>query len=102
MPKRIPILAAKNLAKRYDLRQVILLGWDGDKTHVVTYGKSLEDCDMAAAGGNKLKKSFGWPEDLMAYPSRVRRIQDELEVAKKRITELEAEAQKSSEGRSGT
>jgi hypothetical protein len=74
MPKRIPIAAARRFAQEHNLRQVIVLAWDGELTHVVTYGKTLEDCDQAAAGGNKLKAALGWPESLRAEPSRVRKL----------------------------
>ena len=48
MPKRIPILAAENIADKYNLKQVILIGWDGDLVHIVTYGKTKADCKAAA------------------------------------------------------
>lgn len=74
MTKRIPITAAKGIAQAHGLRQVILLGWDGERTHVVTYGKSMQDCRQAAEGGNKLKRALGWPEELCNdKPARARR-----------------------------
>lgn len=83
MPKRIPIKAARELAQQYDLKQAIVVAWDGERTHVVTYGKSVEDCDQAALGGDLVKKALGWPESLMgALPSRVKAL-------KRRIRELE-------------
>jgi hypothetical protein len=48
MTKRIPILAAKNVADKYGLKQVLLIGWDGERVHVVTYGKTKADCEAAA------------------------------------------------------
>lgn len=48
MPKRVPVAAAKAAAEKYDLRQVILVGWDGDLVHIVTYGKTKADCALAA------------------------------------------------------
>lgn len=48
MPKRIPIKAAKRVAEEHGLRQVILLGWDGENTHIVTYGVTKADCAAAA------------------------------------------------------
>jgi hypothetical protein len=48
MPKRIPISTAKAVAERHDLKQVLLIGWDGERTHVVTYGVTKEDCAAAA------------------------------------------------------
>ena len=85
MPKRIPIKAAKDISRRFSCPQVIILAWDGRMTHVVTYGKSIEDCDQAAQGGNQVKKAIGWPELLCnAEPSRVSKL-------KARVKELEKE-----------
>ena len=48
MPKRIPIATAKQVADKHGLKQVLLIGWDGERTHVVTYGVTKDDCDKAA------------------------------------------------------
>ncbi|HYD87153.1 MAG TPA: hypothetical protein VEA80_06750 [Vitreimonas sp.] len=48
MPKRIPIETAKSVAQKHDLHQVLLIGWDGALTHVVTYGATPHDCALAA------------------------------------------------------
>ena len=48
MVKRIPITTAKEVAQKHDLSQVLLIGWDGERVHVVTYGKTKEDCAHAA------------------------------------------------------
>lgn len=79
---RLPIKAAKDVSVTYNLRQVILLAWDGARTHIATYGKSLDDCSQAAAGGNILKQKWGWSE-CNDQPSRVKHLE-------KRIAELEA------------
>jgi hypothetical protein len=84
MPARIPIKAAKDVANIYKCRQVILMAWDGERTHCVTYGKTVEDCDQAARGGNRIKVALGWPESLMDEPSRVKKL-------KERIASLEAQ-----------
>lgn len=85
MNTRIPITSAKEVATKYDLTQVIIVAWDGEKTHVVTYGKSITDCDQAARGGEFIKKALGWPQELWrTEPPRVKRL-------KQRIEELEAE-----------
>ena len=87
MPKRIPISVAKKVAEEIDCRQVIVLAWDGKLTHVITYGKTVEDCDQAAQGGNKIKKILGWPEDLQAEePSRVKRLKNEIETLKEELS----------------
>lgn len=77
MPQRIPIKAAREVAKDYSCRQVIVLAWDGELTHIVTYGESTEDCAQAAAGGNMLKQKWGWPE-CNDQPSRVKKLEKEL------------------------
>lgn len=83
MPKRIPITAASSIAKTHGCRQVIVVAWDGEKTHVVTYGVSQEECGQAADGGNLVKRALGWPESLCsAEPSRVVKL-------KTRIKQLE-------------
>jgi hypothetical protein len=85
IPKRIPIAAARDLATQYDLRQVVLMAWDGKLTHVVTYGRTVVECDQAAQGGDLMKKAMGWPEKhLGQLPSRVKALQ-------RRVRELEAE-----------
>ena len=66
--------------------QVILLAWDGTRSHVVTYGKTVEDCAQAAAGGNMLKQRWGWPE-CNDQPSRVKKLQAEIEDLKARLLE---------------
>lgn len=48
MPKRIPIKTAEYVAARHDLKQVLIIGWDGEHVHVVTYGRTKEDCAAAA------------------------------------------------------
>lgn len=48
MPKRIPIATAKLVAEKHDLKQVLLIGFDGELVHVVTYGKTKADCAAAA------------------------------------------------------
>lgn len=78
MPKRIPITVAKTVATTTDCRQVIILAWDGELTHVVTYGKTVEDCAQAAEGGNRLKAFLGWPENTMSQPSRVKKLEKEI------------------------
>lgn len=76
MTKRLPILALKKLAKEYGLRQVIVIAQNADDTtvHVATYGRSIEDCKLAAESGNHLKRHMGWPDDLCnEVPARLRR-----------------------------
>lgn len=62
--KRIPIRAARQVAQEFGQRQVVMVTWDGETTHVVTYGKTATDCDQAVQGGNFVKKALGWPENM--------------------------------------
>lgn len=72
--KRLPIKAARDIAMKYDLDQVILLGWSRVRrmSWTVTFGRSVVDSEQAAMGGNRVKKALGWPETLCeAIPRRV-------------------------------
>ncbi len=64
MPHSIPWSVAQEVAEAQDCRQVIICAWDGQRTHVLTYGKSVDDSDQAAQGGNFVKKALGWEERL--------------------------------------
>lgn len=71
---KIPISVAQKISEEYDMSQVIVVTWDKveGRTHVVTYGKSLQDCTEAAQGGNFVKKALGWPDELChAVPERL-------------------------------
>jgi hypothetical protein len=64
--KRVTITAAKEIANKFDKDQVIIISFskkDG-QTWVTTYGRTVEDCQQAAEGGNKLKRAMNWPEEL--------------------------------------
>jgi len=101
MIRRLPIKAIKDLAKQYDLEQVILFGWDGECSHCVTYGRTVVDCDQAAQGGNKIKKMLGWPDRTMAVPSRVlalKRTVKKLKAELKGLKEERAERKREEEG----
>jgi hypothetical protein len=72
--KRIPIAAARRIAKDYGATQVVIWAFGPGGQHVTTYGVSLEDCNLAAIAGNHVKKAAGWPlKKCDAVPSRVKR-----------------------------
>ena len=48
MTKRIPIKAAREVAEKHGLRQALIIGFDGERVHVVTYGRTKEECALAA------------------------------------------------------
>lgn len=72
---KIPISAAKTIADEYGQSQVVVVTFDKETglTHVITYGKSNEECAQAAIGGNFVKRALGWPESLCnAKPERLK------------------------------
>lgn len=73
--KRLPIQAAKDLAKKYDQDQVILVTWDkkDNRIHSVSYGKTRSDCKQAAIGINMVREALGFPEEKChATPTRAK------------------------------
>ena len=81
-PTRIPIAAAKRIAKEHGYEQVVIMarhperepGFGDGREHVTTYGTTILHCDVAARMGNKLKRILGWPESYCQdKPARVRR-----------------------------
>jgi hypothetical protein len=52
----IPVLEARAIAEKYGKDQVLVFAWDRESghMHVTTYGKTLEDKEMAAAGGDRV------------------------------------------------
>lgn len=65
--KRIPIKAAKAIAKDYGYDQVIIVARSvGEKggEHMTTYGKNKEHCGIAAQCGKFLQeKIMGWHDE---------------------------------------
>jgi hypothetical protein len=88
---RIPIIAAKRIADEYGQNQVVLVTFDKSDgtTHVVTYGKSVEECAQAAQGGNFVKRALGWPESLCNAKSARARRGDALAALARDIEERE-------------
>ena len=73
MGKRIPISDAKAIGKKLGYSQVVIVAFDKQTgtTSVCTWGDSVDDCIQAATGGNFVKKSLGWPDNLChAQPKR--------------------------------
>ncbi len=75
--KRLPIKCARDIGRTVGVDQVVVLAWSRKTglTHVVTWGRTLEDCDQAAQGANRMKVEMRWPEkDCQAEPSRVKKL----------------------------
>lgn len=87
MPKRIPIKVVREFARKYSLTHVVMLAHDGERDHVVTYGKTIEQCSQAADFGNKLKDDLGWPKSLHAQPSRVKKLEKKIKILEDELSE---------------
>lgn len=63
--KQVPVKMARAVAEAYDQDQVVIVCFNKEhsKTCVTTYGRTVEDCDEAALGGNMVKRALGWPEE---------------------------------------
>ncbi len=63
--KQVPIKMGRAIAEAYNQDQVVIVCFNKEhsKTSVTTYGKTVEDCDQAALGGNMVKRALGWPEE---------------------------------------
>jgi hypothetical protein len=58
--KKVPIKAAKEIAKNFDKEQVVIVTfnqWSGYT--VTTYGSDKEKCKQAAMAGDFVKKAIG-------------------------------------------
>lgn len=59
--KRIPIAAAKRIAKEYGYDQVVIYARKvGEGEHMTTYGVTKLHCSIAAKIGITLQKFMGW------------------------------------------
>lgn len=88
MPVYIPIKVVRELGKQLGLVEVVLLAWDGKLTHVVTWGKSVDDCSQAADLGNSIKEYLGWPKHD-DQPSRVRKLQAKIKELEAALASIE-------------
>ena len=82
MSKRIPIKTAKEIASNHNCDQILIFGWSkgDDIQYVVTYGKTTEDSDQIAQGGNYIKKvALGWPMSRCCdQPNRVKKLKEKI------------------------
>jgi len=80
----IPVKQAEGFAIANGLKQVIIFGHDGENTHVLTWGDTVEHSAQAAAGANHVKKQWGWPAVDVVESEKVKAL-------RARIAELEAQ-----------
>ena len=90
--KRIPIKDAKEISNNRGYDQVIVFGWSKEDniTSVVTYGKTVKDCDQVAQGGNWLKSTMlNWPDnECCSEPNRVKKLKEEIRDLKQYIMHM--------------
>ena len=63
MTQRIPISAAKRIAKDYGYEQVVIYArstGDNGREHMTTYGVDKAHCLIAARMGETLQRFMGW------------------------------------------
>jgi hypothetical protein len=85
--KKVPIKSVRNIGKEFGFDQVIVLSFsrkDG-VTNVATWGKTTNDCDEAAQGGNYIKKEIlNWPDNYcQTEPNRVTKLKREIKELRK-------------------
>lgn len=88
MPKHIPINQAKAFATANDLKQVIIFGWDGSKTHAITWGNNEIACAQAAAGANEIKKGWSWPDDTIVESESVMKLKERIVMLEEQVASL--------------
>lgn len=82
---KIPVRAAKTVAHQYGLKQCLLIGWDGELAHVVTYGRTKEDCEAAA------KAQDFWTGKIreLAFSDELSRLRSALAKARVALEEVQ-------------
>lgn len=86
MPNLIPPESLQKFCAQFQLSQAVLLAFDGERVHVVTWGNTPSDSDHAAEAGNALKKSFNWPNELCRDISpKVQALLDKVERLKEEV-----------------
>ena len=88
----IPVLEAREIAHTCGMRQVIIFGWDGEQTHVTTYGKSDVDSAQAAAGANMIKRGWEWPTDTIVEGAKVQALYNRIAELEQELADLDTDA----------
>jgi hypothetical protein len=88
---RLPWEALRDFGRQHGLTQVILMAWDGECTHVVTWGEGNSESLRAAAGGNLMKQTLGFPEeDCHEEPRWLKDLREENVVLKSELAAMRA------------
>lgn len=82
MANDIPISVARDVLKKYNLKQVLILCNDHDNNnHIITYGYDKENCKLAGLAGDFWKDVLKWPSE--------KRSKYTNEIVSKLATEIE-------------
>lgn len=66
MSAQITAAALETLARVLGLRQLVVVGFDGDGMRVESWGDSIEDAALATAASQNVARFIGWPEALLS------------------------------------
>lgn len=86
--KPVTISAAREVAKKYDKNQVIIVTWDKThgREHVTSYGATLEECGQAARGAQRIQQALHWPpEDIIKIKPSKADLQKQIDEFKRAI-----------------
>lgn len=88
--KRIPISDAKKIGTERGYTKVIIVAIDGETgiQSVCTWGKTQDDCESAAIGGNEVKRLMGWPEDMCSTKPARQVKRERLQSENKKLKEV--------------
>lgn len=90
MTTSIPIEEAKLLGAKYNLSQVLIFASDSTHTvFVTTWGKDDAHSAAAAAGGNEMKRNWGWPENTIVESARVQALHEQIAALQSHVRHLE-------------
>lgn len=79
----VPIEDAEALARKYNLRQILIFSFDGKNTGISTWGTDAFDAATAADGANIMKRRWGWPENTIAVSAKVQALYNRIEELEK-------------------
>lgn len=90
----IPIKNTEAFARANGLTQVIVFGYDGEASHIVTWAEDVGASDTIATAANMLKAALRWPEITQVESAKVIALRARIAELEKQVAEA---AQKSSQ-----
>lgn len=83
----ISVSVAQDVAEANNWKQVIIFGWDGQETSIITWGLTATDSAQAAEGSNQITRHWDWPN----YPvisSEIQAMHDTISSLKQQLALL--------------